>query len=44
LAFHDKEVYRGNAEEKTAGEDVSIAEINVSDDEGCEEGEEEVPY
>lgn len=43
LALHYEEIDHQASEYVAAGEDVAVAEVDVADDEGCEEGEHEVP-
>jgi hypothetical protein len=43
LAFDDEEVDDERGDEVAGGEDVAVAEVDGFGDEGCEEGDEEVP-
>ncbi|KAI6755461.1 hypothetical protein HG531_004567 [Fusarium graminearum] len=43
LAFNDEEVDDESTEDIASSKDVSVAEVNVFGDEGCEEGEQEIP-
>lgn len=43
LTLDDKEVDCSRCQEQTPGKDISVSEVDISDDEWCEESEEEIP-
>ena len=43
LSFNNEEIDNSDSHEETSGKDVTVSEVDITNDEWCEEGEKEVP-